>query len=70
MPHLLSEIPIAAIAHTVLESICIHIVHVVHVIQTVTTEATRLDPSILAKIQGVAHYAKFNNERRIVIGCW
>ena len=31
---------------------------------------TRLDPSVLAKIQNGAHYAKFKNERRILIGYW
>ena len=39
-------------------------------IQTVTIWMAYLDLSVLAKIQGVAHYAKFKNERRILIGYW
>ena len=36
-------------------------VHVQLYKETVTIRAMRLDPSVLAKIQGGAHYAKFKN---------
>ena len=39
-------------------------------IQTVSIQVKHLDPSVHVKIQGVAHYVKFKNERCILIGYW